>query len=597
MSADEFNSVNSNKDESVKSRASVNKDDTLRLQTVMIESETKSDLPSLDASGIAEYIRFDCCPRYFKLRFEGDEESSRKWPEAFKPLSPLLYGAGKELEVKKVQELQTKAAKYYDLSQRLDTRVVGWEEAWKESIKVIKEVLDNLGSGTVEAETSKPVLIYQVPMRGSVGVWDVKGIADLIAIWPTQNGKVKVRIFEIKSSWKEQTAHRVQVAIYSLLLSKSLGSLSSNVEFEGGVINKESDLQKLDPESLPHFRLEPLVQDVQRLLGRTGELYRIHQTPLSKVEYQLCWRCDNCGFSECCIVRAVERESIALLNLSRGEQNALRRYGILQLEDLARLKFIPQPSDLRPFNFGEVRSRDIPKVQHLSTDSVIGVKLDRIIQRAQFMLFGIRPTSPFGNKTRVMPWLTGAGYGSLPEDSPQNDVDTALSFRPDGMIRVYFHIQWDYMLDILSMISARISCTRHRGESISISKVVSRLPDQREECIEEEKRMLEDFFLDVTKAINKIAVEVGSPDEAPIHLYFYTRWERDQLMEAVRRQPSLLTARAVRDLLGLRQAIDQPMFSIIQDEVLLRKALGYHSTGLLPVLDQCGYFDRVSMDG
>ena len=51
-------------------------------------------------------------------------------------------------------------------------------------------------------------------MKGPIGVWDVKGIADLIAIWPLKDGKVKVRIFELKSSWKEQTAHRIQVAIY-----------------------------------------------------------------------------------------------------------------------------------------------------------------------------------------------------------------------------------------------------------------------------------------------------------------------------------------------------------------------------------------------
>ena len=43
-------------------------------------------------------------------------------------------------------------------------------------------------------------------------------------------------------------------------------------------------------------------------------------------------------------------------------------------------------------------------------------------------------------------------------------------------------------------------------------------------------------------------------------------------MEAVRRQPSLMTARAVQDLLGLRQAIDQPMFSILQDEIATKKS-------------------------
>ncbi len=549
------------------------------------------NLPSIDASGIAEYIRFDCCPRYFKLRFEGDgEEKSRKWPEAFKPLSPLLYGAGRQLEAEKVAELKEKAANYYDLTS-IDTRHLTWDQAWEKSLEILQEVIESQLS-THDESDSKPVLLYQVPMTGHVGVWDLKGRADLIAVWPCNNGKVKVRIFEIKASWKEQTAHRIQVAIYALLLSQGLCNFSSRVDFEGGVINKESDLEKLDSESLPKFKLEPLIQDVERLLCKEGELHRIHQTSLSKVEYQLCWRCDNCGFNECCIIRAIENESVALLNLSRGEQNALGLYGIERLEDLAKLKFVPDASVQRPYNFKEIPSRDAEKVKTLSTDLVIGPKIDKIVQRAQFMLGGIRPDSPFVNKSKWMPWLTGTGYGSLPEDSAFEGAETSLLFRPDSMVRVYFHIQWDYMLDILTLVSARVSCTRYHGDSISISKIINSLPDNREQCVNEERTMLEAFFAEVTKAITKIATEVGSPDEAPIHLYFYTQHERDVLMEAVRRQPSLMSARAVRDLLGLRQAIDQPMFSIVQNEVLMRKAVGYHSTGLLPVLEQCGYFDR-----
>ncbi len=310
------------------------------------------------------------------------------------------------------------------------------------------------------------------------------------------------------------------------------------------------------------------------------------------MEYQLSWRCDNCGYNECCVVCSVESESVALLNLTRGEQKALSQQGILRLEDLARLKAVPKPEDLRPYNFGEIPALDQQKVQLLSSDPVIGGKLDKLIQRAQFMLSTIRPNSPFANKVRWMPWLTGTGYGTLPEDSPQEGVDTALSFRPDGMVRVYFHIQWDYLLNIISMISARVSCTRYRGQSITISKIVSSLPKEQKEAVEEERNLLEAFFTELTKAINRVAVEVGSPDEAPIHLYFYTRQERDHLMEAVRRHSLYMTtAHAVQDLLGLRQAIDQPMFSIIQDEIMLRKAVGYHSTGLLPVLKQCCYFD------
>jgi hypothetical protein len=554
------------------------------------DKEQSESLPTLAASGIAEYIRFNCCPRFFKLKLDVVEEQNRKWIEAFKPISPLLYGAGKALEEKKVSELKEKAANYLDFS-KYDPRVMNWEAAWNNSLRELCEIIDGQLSAGGGVDCS-PVLLYQIPMKGHIGIWDIKGIADLISVWPYRNGKVKIRIFELKASWKEQTAHRIQVAIYALLLSIGLGDLSSKIEFEGGVINKETDLKNLNPDYLPKFKLGPLIQDVERLLSKNGELNRIHKIPLSDVEHQLCWRCDNCGFNECCIVSAVENESLALLNLSRGEQSVLRNYKVERLEDLAGLKVVPDASTLRPYDFKGSQALDVEKVRLLSTDPVIGSKLDGLVERAQFMLGGIRPMSPFAMKGRYMPWLTGTGYGNLPEDSPLAGADSALSFKPDGMIRVYLFVEWDYMLDIISMISARVSCTRYRGESLSVSRIIASLPDGHEEGLDEERKLLERFFKDTSDAIVKIANEVGSPDEAPIHLYFFSRNERDGLMKAVRRQPTLMSARAVRDLLGLRQAIDQPMFSIIQDEVVHRKALRFHSSGILPILEQCGYFEN-----
>jgi hypothetical protein len=455
----------------------------------------------------------------------------------------------------------------------------------------LRYVIENQIAAGEKADT-RPVLLYQVPMKGPIGVWDVKGIADLIAIWALKDGKVKVRIFELKASWKEQTAHRIQVAIYVLLLAQELGALSSKVDLEGGVINRETILEKLDAESLPKFKLSPLIQDVERLLAENGEFNRIHRTPLEKVEYQLCWSCNNCGFNECCIVCAVENESIALLNLSRGEQKALGHHGIQRLEDLAKLKVVMDTADLRPYDFKAIPAQDAQKVHEVSTDPVVGGKLDWLVERAQYMLGGIRPSSPYASKNKWMPWLTGTGYGSLPEDSPMIGEDTAIMSRPDGMIRVYLFVEWDYMLDVISMLSARVSCTRNRGESLSISHVISNLPDDHPQCLDEERKLMERFFQELTQAITKMATEVGSPDEAPIHLYFFSRQERDRLMKCVCRQPSLLSAQAVRDLLGLRQAIDQPMFSILQDEVQHRKALKFHSSGLLPILEQASFFDR-----
>jgi hypothetical protein len=551
--------------------------------------DEEDDEGFLTASGIAEYIRFNCCPRFFKLKFEGKEIKKRVWPEAFKPISPLLYGTGKALEEKKVAELKDKAAEYFDFH-IYDPHQHGWEKA-TDSMNNLSYIIEaQIAEG--EKKDSSPTLLYQVPMKGSIGAWNVKGIADLIAIWPLKEGKVKVRIFELKSSWKEQTAHRIQVAIYYLLLSKELNHLYSKIELEGGVINRETALESLDADKLPKFKLSPLVQDVERLLSKNGELNRIHQTPIEEVEHQLCWTCDNCGFNECCIVTAVEKESIALLNLSRGEQKALRRYGIKRLEDLAKLKRVVDTADLRPHDFKDIPTRDPLKVQELSTDPVIGPKLDWLVQRAQYMLGGIRPNSPNASRSRWMPWLTGTGYGNLPEDSPVVGADTALMSSPNGLIRVYLFVEWDYMLDVISLISARVSCSRYKGEPPSVSQVIKNLPDDRQQCLDEEEKLLQDLFSGLTQAITKVATEIGNPDEAPIHLYFFSRQERDVLMKSVCRHPSLISARAVRDLLGLRQAIDQPMFSILQDEVQRRKALKFHSTGLLPILEQASFFDR-----
>ena len=543
----------------------------------------------LTASGIAEYIRFNCCPRFFKLKIAGKEVKKRRWPEAFKPASSLLFDTGKLFEEKKISELKTKTRNYYDFT-KYDPYQHGWEKA-ADSLNELRQIIEAYILTEKNPESS-PLLFYQVPMRGHIGVWGIKGIADLIVVWPSKNGKAVVRIFELKVSWKEQTTHRIQVAIYALLLSCALKNLMPNVEIEGGVISRETSLENFSPQNLPRFKLGPLLQDVERLLADNGELNRIHQTSLDQVEFQLCLRCDTCGFNECCIVCAVENESIALLNLSRGEQKALRHYDILKLEDLAKLKPVFDTYNLRPYNFKSIPANDPKKVRELSTDPVIGSKLDWLIQRAQYMISGIRPGSCYASKNRWMPWLTGTGYGSLPEDTPFIGAETTLASNADNLIRIYLFIEWDYMLDIISLASARVNCTQYRGEPPSISYLVHTLPDDHLICLDQEKDMLEAFFKDLTVAIQKVANETGHPDKAPLHLYFFSHQERDLLMRAVCRHPSLISAQAVRDLLGLRQAIDQPMFSFLQDEVQRRKALKFHSNGLMPILEQIAFFDR-----
>ena len=150
-------------------------------------------------------------------------------------------------------------------------------------------------------------------------------------------------------------------------------------------------------------------------------------------------------------------------------------------------------------------------MHELSTDPIVGAKLDWLVERAQYMLGGIRPSSPNASKIRWMPWLTGTGYGSLPEDSPSAGIDSALLYNPDGMIRVYLFVEWDYMLDVISMLSAKVSCTRYRGEPLFVSQVIGKLPDDRNQCLDEEKALMEAFFKGLTEAITKAANAARQP--------------------------------------------------------------------------------------
>ena len=59
--------------------------------------------------------------------------------------------------------------------------------------------------------------------------------------------------------------------------------------------------------------------------------------------------------------------------------------------------------------------------------------------------------------------------------APSNGVDSALLFSPESMIRVYLFVERDYMLDIISMISARVDCSRFKGDPLGVSHVIGKV--------------------------------------------------------------------------------------------------------------------------
>lgn len=545
-------------------------------------SRSNNSRPTLSASGIGEYIRFSGCPRYFKLRFESQEQEKkdRKWAEAFKPLSVLLYGSGDRFEEREVEWFKENGSEFYSFDDLSD---VGWEKFRSEVVPALRRAAEEARSAS---SRSRPVAVYQAPVKGSIGAWSVEGKADLILIWPAEDGKIRLRAMEIKASWKERSYHQIQASIYAYLLEKIFDGFKDDFEVGGGVIYRKTDVEGLEPQEVPSFNVGPRISDLKRLMSEGGRFDLIHQTPLAEIRYQLAPRCENCIYAENCFTRAVESESLAVLGLKRGEQKILSKHGIETLADLAGLKEIPESPV--PFDYEGIPERKPEKAAELIGEPGIGGKLDKIVQRSQVMLGEVHPNHELAKQQHTAPWLMGSGNSRLPEDNPSSD-DINLDIERGSLIRVYLTVQWDYMGDQIVLIAARVDCTNYEGEPILISEIVERIPSSREGKREEERKMLERFFRKLFKNVQNVSGEIGHPERAPIHLYLYTQMERDRLMDAIRRHESLSSSRAVRDLLGLREAIDQPMVSIVQNEVRNRKALKYPSKGLLPVLDQLYY--------
>jgi len=547
--------------------------------------------PVLSPSGIGQYIAFSECPRYFKLRFDDEgEENDRAWNEAFKPLSVLLSGTGDSFET------QTRDAIEETVSEGVDA-----EEEWDFDYDLEEEFSEAFAAsrgGFVEAVEeaqrlepgADPILLYEAPLCGFIQGWPIGGRADVVVLYPSHEGTLNAHILEIKASWTRKSYHQIQAAIYAILLEDIFSTIDINFEIKTGVIHRKTDEDDVHPENLPKFDLQTRKQDVERLLAEDGKIASIVDQDVDEVDYQLNAKCNNCIFNESCFTRAVEERKTALLGLSIGEQRALRKHGIETIDQLAELKETPESPV--PWEYENLAPREDTReiVDELVNEPAVGGKLDKIVQRAQAMVSEVERDPDHGRDEPYAVAYSGTGNGTLPDDDPP-DWDS-INYDSGEMIRVYLYVQWDYMRDRLVMLSARVDCTQFSGDPHILSEVTESLPTDPEEGKQVEKELLDDFFDKLFESIQEIAEATGNPERAPIHLYTFSKLERDRLLDAIRRHSEFVgtnesgSPHPIRDLLGLRAAIDQSMLSVVQDDVKERFALKYPSTGLLPTLGQ-----------
>lgn len=552
----------------------------------------RQNLDSLDPSAIAEYISFKNCPQFHKYEFDdGVQEAEREakpWKEAFEPFNMLLAKDGYDFEEDCIEALENT---YIETDDRTDTG--SWYGSEKE---VQKYLLDTIQAVKDATPASNPKALFQQRLGDEIGVWPVFGDADVMLLWPEVGDSARIRILDIKSAYEQKTYQQIQVSIYTYLLQQFLDENDiDNVEIEGGVWTRETEINNSSPDAFPKFdALEARESDVRRLLKEGGEFDRLYEADNDDVKYQLGTKCQGCSYREACYTNAIENASTALLGLSRGEQKTLEEHGIDTLHDLASLAY--PPTDPKPFEYNELQLADETTYNELIDESGIGQKLPRYVQRAQSLLARYYAESEddnmFARNDDNPPWFVGVGDGQLPADDPPYDAD--LSFEPGSMIRVYLQVQRDHRRDKLTLLNAFVTATNYEDnghEPQRVSVMADELPSNEAKALAYEESLIEEFFEELFDTITTVAAGMGITDRAATHFYTFTSSEQTDLNEALKRHDSLEIVEAVRDLTGLRYAIrddpsDQSMISTIQTEVQNRKALPTPNAGLLPLVDE-----------
>ncbi len=539
----------------------------------MSERQHDTDDIVLDPSGIGEAVKHGLSPWYIKLRFQDDSIlSSRAWKEANSPLSALPAHTGDEFE----QDI------YDELTPQAHTVIESWRD-YEDQEENNQQICEAVQDATERSPDSAPTMLLQTQLAGDIEGFYIAGDADLILIWPTN--PVQIRIFDIKSSWDERTYHQIQIAIYSILFDNILENDSTAVEYDldGGVIYRETERSTLDPAALPSFPVEPRQDDVRRLLSDDGPFMQAFATPFKHLDLPVADG-QTSPYAEVYNTQAVESNDISLLGLSSGEQHILRQEDLHTLEDVAKL--IRPPEKPRPYNFEdpEPRREHRDLVRSLNEQRGLHTRISVLAQRAQALLGRLNPDHPDAHDKSWTPWIQGSGRANLPEDNPPFEADE-LEIDPGSLIRVYLNVQYDYVRDQVAVLSARLDCTNYPGSAFSFAHAIEDIPSNYEDRSPEET-LITEFTEDLFRATQTLAELSGQPEEAPLHFYLYTEAEQDALVEATKRHEEHDRVRALRDLFGMREGIDQSMVSVIQPEIDERFALKIPSTGLFQLITE-----------
>ncbi|MGI2905238.1 AAA domain-containing protein [Tolypothrix sp. VBCCA 56010] len=543
---------------------------------------------SVRVTDIAEYIRYQSCERRFKLKFNNYEIAKQvPFSELIfaTSLDPVLEEEGRRRE----KEWETSLQRYglLDLTKISQKSEQDKATDWNDLV----EKLQNL-------PVEQKAYGREISIEGNLGEFNIKGQIDFVVVlW--ENNQPKLRLVESKASRKDRTYHRVQVALYRMLVRQfikdspitinGINLKPENIECVVVRIDENTNISQdiIQSEAL---NLDTIEADINRLIAYDGALKRIVETDLADLDYQLDQKCSDCTLSVHCLAESARERRLELLGIDSSIVTGLHKAGVNTIDDLANL-------DLAGNQVAQIQ-QDISFTENL--------ELLKLKGKTRISTLPNGDCNPDTYEVQQLP--NYSGQSQLPEHT----------INGEPLIRVYLSVEYDYVENRIGALAAHV--TKSEGKldpKFEKDKDGKWQPDPKiKEYVEEghddndksiykpkelegedvikfktsawtgdykenngsEKELIQGFLLELVGAI----AEVAETEKAPIHFYVWSRQEMTQLVEGCSRVSSQLLSH-LRELLGCRESLEQLIYSCLHDEVDRRYALGWTGRDLAVV--------------
>ena len=316
---------------------------------------------------------------------------------------------------------------------------------------------------------------------------------------------------------------------------------------------------------------------------------QIAQQDIQDLEYQINEKCNTCVFNVYCLPDSGIRHRLELLGIEPSVVRALKKVGILDIDQLADFDLEGTLAD---------RIRRQPGFSE-------NLEILRLKARVRLRTLPGGDTDIDSYEVQPLPFYSDRGQ--LPEHT----------INDQRLIRVYLSIDYDYVENRIGALAAHITksegliytrfievdgkwqpdpeikeawLTEQEGDEQAYNDIrplsrfnesiarfkTSEWTGRYDEDTAAERELIQGFLHELTVAISEIA-EV---DRAPIHFYVWSRAEMSHLIEACSRAGSALLSH-LNELLGCRQGLEQLIYSCLQEEINNRFALGWTGRGLV----------------